>query len=153
MYVHWDATLETGQPLIDTEHRLLVFLFKKIDVAIKTQQSESVLRDAISETRRCVEFHFTSEENLMRETNYPGIAAHQAQHAQLIVELNILTTKVLSHREFPEDLLYFLNHWLVDHIAKHDQHVAQHIHTAITRPIAERAYSEFLPATLAPVTS
>jgi hemerythrin len=41
MYINWDRKYESGQPLIDAEHRLLVMLFKKLDVAIKTNLSDS----------------------------------------------------------------------------------------------------------------
>jgi hemerythrin len=37
--VHWGKELETGQPLIDAEHRLLFMLFRKLDVAIKTGET------------------------------------------------------------------------------------------------------------------
>lgn len=144
MFIRWDCSLETGQTLLDAEHRMLVFLFRKLDVAVKTGESQMVMNHVIGETKRFVEFHFASEENLMRETNYPHLLAHQAQHMDLLTELGVLASKVVGHREFPEDLLFFLNHWLADHIANHDQHVALHVQTAVSRPIAENAYGEYI---------
>ena len=144
MFIHWDASLETGQTLIDAEHRILVFLFRKLDVAVKTGQSQTTISHIINEVKRFVEFHFVSEENLMRETNYPQLLAHQSQHADLLVELGLLASKVVRHLEFPEDLLFFLNNWLLEHIASHDRHVARHICDAVVRPVAEHAYGEYL---------
>lgn len=144
MFIHWTASLETGQTLIDAEHRLLVFLFRKLDVAVKTGESHAAVTHVIGEVKRFVEFHFASEENLMRETNYPQLLAHQALHADLLTELGALATKVIAHREFPEDLLFFLNNWLVEHIANHDQHVALYIRDAVARPIAELIYDEYM---------
>lgn len=144
MYIHWDPALDTREPLIDAEHRLLVLLFRKLDVAIKTHQPEPVLRHIIRELVRCVEFHFVSEENLMRETEYPGLAAHAELHGQLLAELGAFVKRLMAHREFPEDLLYFLNRWLMQHIAIHDQQVAAHVATSATRPVAEIAYKEYL---------
>ena len=144
MFIHWDASLETGQTLIDAEHRLLVFLFRKLDVAVKTGESHAAVTHVIGEVKRFVEFHFASEENLMRETNYPHLLTHQAQHADLLTELGVLASKVIAHREFPDDLLFFLNKWLVEHIASHDQHVALYIRDAIARPIAESTYGEYM---------
>lgn len=143
MFIRWVPTLATGQPLIDTEHRVLVFLFRKLDVAIKMGEPQATVNNIIVEVKRFVDFHFHSEENLMRETHYPQLLTHQAHHADLLAELGVLSSKVIAHREFPDDLLFFLNDWLMDHIANHDQHVALHISDALARPLAEREYGEF----------
>ncbi|MEZ5739705.1 MAG: hemerythrin family protein [Burkholderiaceae bacterium] len=144
MFIHWDSSFETGQMLVDTEHRLLVFLFRKLDVAIKTGQSQKVVNQVIGELKRYVEFHFASEENVMRETGYPHLVTHQEIHHQLLAELGLFESKLAARKEFPEDLLFFLNQWLFDHIAKHDQHVARHVSDSVDRPIAEYAYAEYL---------
>lgn len=150
MYVHWDSKFETGQPLIDAEHRLLVMLFRKLDVAIKTHQPEAILSRIVLEVRRFVEFHFISEENLMRETAYPGVEAHRTLHAELLIQLTSMAAKLEMHREFPEDLLAFLNDWLIAHISGQDQEVARHVRQASARPVAEQFYAEYLPG-VAPV--
>ena len=152
MFIHWEPKYDTGQPLVDTEHRLLVFLFRKLDVAIKTNQSDRILKQIVLEVRRCVEFHFVSEENLMRETEYPGYESHRVAHVKLLNELNTFVAKLVENQEYPEDLLDFLNHWLVEHIANFDQQVARHVRGASSRPVAELAYAEYLlsPATTRP---
>ncbi len=146
MFIRWDSSLETGQALVDAEHRMLVFLFRKLDIAVKTGQPKLTIDQIINELRRYVEFHFASEENLMRETGYPHLLTHQAQHADLLAQLGSLVSKVIGRREFPEDLLFFLNQWLREHIAHHDQHVALHVQDAAARPVGELAYAEYLAA-------
>lgn len=153
MFIHWEKSLETGHLLVDAEHRLLVLLFRKLDVAIKTKESAESLRYIVHEVVRCVEFHFQSEENLMRETAYPGLDAHQAFHAELLYELNSYVAKIAEGREFPEDLLSFLSMWLTRHIAEHDQLVIRHVETSARRPVAERAYPEYLGIPQGPTTS
>ncbi|MEP7301442.1 MAG: hemerythrin family protein [Caldimonas sp.] len=147
MFVLWSASLETGQTLIDAEHRILVFLFRKLDVAVKTGQSQMAINQIISEVKRCAEFHFVSEENIMRETNYPHLLVHQGQHSDLLVKLGALATKVAARREFPEDLLFFLSSWLTEHISQYDQHAALHISDSVDRPVAEDTYGEYIVST------
>ncbi len=43
--------------------------------------------------------------------------------------------------------LAFINKWLAEHIANHDQHVALYVHDAVTRPVAEDVYDEYMVAT------
>lgn len=144
MFIHWDKSMETGQTLIDVEHRLLVFQFRRLDMAVKMSQSQTTLNTIIHEIKQFVEFHFVSEENLMRETNYPQLLTHHALHSALVGELRVLSAKVVAHQEFPEDFLFFLNEWLLKHIAGHDQHVAHHAGDAAMRPIGEQAYGEYI---------
>jgi hemerythrin-like metal-binding protein len=144
MYIHWDKAYETNQPLIDTEHRLLMLFFRKLDVALKTQESEETIRKIILETSKFVEFHFISEENVMRETDYPGIDRHRKVHRELLSKLEKKTAKLALHHEYPEDLLSFWVDWLIDHIAGEDQRLAEHVGQAARRPVAEIAYGEYL---------
>ena len=144
MYIHWDKVFETGQPLVDAEHRLLILLFKKLDVAIKTNRSDAMLASIIVEVRKFVEFHFASEENLMGETKYPGFAAHRNAHTKLSTELGVLISRLALHREYPNDFLSFVSRWLVEHISTHDQALAAYVRTAVNRPVAELDYSEYL---------
>ena len=152
MQIRWHSKYETGQPLIDLEHRLLIMLFKKLDVAIKSNQSDKILTRIVSEVRRFVDFHFVSEENLMLETDYPGFEVHQKIHTGLMTELNVMIARVVAHREYPEELLSFLNQWLINHIGTHDQRVAEHVKNSKERPVAEQVYSKYLPSS-ADVTS
>jgi len=119
-------------------------LFRKLDVAIKSHASDAVLRPIFLEVKKFVEFHFISEENIMRETGYPALEAHQKLHHELLLELNSMIAAIPSRREYPEDLLYFLGNWLINHIAEHDQLVAGHVQHSAERPVAESAYSEYL---------
>lgn len=122
---------------------MLLFLFRRLDIAIKTHVPAAALADLISEVRQFVRFHFTSEENLMKETGYARLTEHTAQHEALLAQLDSVAHKVAVGSEFPEDLLYFLNEWLSEHIAKHDQDIARHLRESAARPIGEFAYAEF----------
>ena len=74
----------------------------------------------------------------------PDIENHQKLHSNLMVELNVMISKVISHHEYPEDLLDFLNRWLIGHIGQHDQNVAKHILTVTKRPVADNIYEKYL---------
>ncbi len=80
----------------------------------------------------------------MLETGYPDFEAHQKIHTDLMIELNAMIANVVSQREFPEDLLYFLNQWLVNHIDKIDRYLSDYIKNSNMRPVAEQIYSDYL---------
>jgi hemerythrin-like metal-binding protein len=144
MYIHWEEKLELGNDLIDTQHRILVLLCRKLDIAIKTGQSEQTIRWVMMELKKFTEFHFISEENLMREIGYPKIDAHALVHTGLLIQLESMLAKISHHKEFPEDLLYFLNQWLLKHIVQDDLKIAEFAKYADERPIGEDLYGQYL---------
>ena len=144
MFNRWNASLETGQMLMDLEHRLLFLLFRRLDVAVKTGHPRAAVNHIVNEVIRFVEFHFVSEENIMRETGYPELLEHQALHAELLATLRVHASKVVGHSELPADLLAFINRWQVEHIAYHDQHMALYVRDSANRPVAEDTYGEYL---------
>jgi hemerythrin-like metal-binding protein len=144
MLIHWDKKFETGNDLIDAEHRILVMLFKKLDIAIKTGSPTETVSRIIVEVKKFAEFHFISEENLMFETNYPGLRSHVVIHSNLLSELNLMVSRISGHKEYPEGVLNFLNAWLIVHIGEEDQRVAQHVKQSIPRPVGESIYPNYL---------
>src|SRR5487761_2699548 len=100
MYVHWEKELELGNDLIDTQHRILVLLCRRLDMAIKVRQSEQSLRWIMEELKKFTEFHFISEENLMHELSYPEVTEHALIHADLLMQLDLMLAKIHHHKEF-----------------------------------------------------
>jgi len=144
MYIHWEAALELNNDLIDTQHRLLVLLCRKLDIAIKTKASEQTLRWIMLELKKFTEFHFVSEENLMHEIGYPDVDEHALIHADLLMQLDMSLAKISHHKEFPEDLLFFLNKWLVQHVVLEDLKIAKFAQSSEKRPIGEELYEQYL---------
>jgi hemerythrin len=80
----------------------------------------------------------------MHEIGYPEVDAHSKLHTALLVELQMELQKIQHHAEFPEDLLYTLNHWLLDHFESEDAKIATFMRSNAARPIGDSLYREFL---------
>jgi hemerythrin-like metal-binding protein len=143
MFIQWSDELAIGNVLIDTQHRMLMMLCRKLDIAIKTQQSEQTIQRIMLEVKKFAEFHFISEQNLMHEIGYPDVQAHSHLHLSLLVDLQVELSKIRHRTEFPEDFLYSLNQWLVNHIKGEDVRIAEFLRTCPVRPIGDRLYGEY----------
>lgn len=143
MYIRWSDELAIGNALIDTQHRMLMLLCRKLDIAIKTQQSSQAIQRVMLEVKKFAEFHFVSEQNLMHEIGYPQVHAHSQLHMNLLVELQMELSKIQHRTEFPEDLLYSLNQWLTSHIQEEDIKIADYLRNCPARPIGDTLYSEY----------
>ncbi len=144
MYIHWQKSLELNNDMIDTQHRMMVLLCRKLDISIKTKQPDQRIRWVMLELKKFTEFHFISEENLMHEIGYPDVDEHALSHAELLSQLDMMLAKISHSKEFPEDLLYFLNKWMIQHVGREDKKIAEYLNHAEQRPIGEDLYKEYL---------
>jgi hemerythrin-like metal-binding protein len=61
--------------------------------------------------------HFSSEEELMQQHNYPGYLAHKAEHDRLVKEAGALMEKHQSGAmSLSIETSTFLKKWLTNHI-------------------------------------
>ncbi|MBC3861557.1 hemerythrin family protein [Undibacterium jejuense] len=144
MYIHWEKTFVLNNDLIDTQHRILILLYRKLDIAIKANESRQTILRIMLEMKKFTEFHFVSEENLMHEIAYPDVDQHALVHTELLKRIESMLVKINRQQEFPEDLLYFLNEWISDHILHEDLKIANYVKSAVRRPIGEHLYEQYL---------
>lgn len=142
MYIHWSDDLALGNKLIDTQHRMLLMLCRKLDIAIKSQQSEQTVQRTILEVKKFIEFHFVSEENLMHEIHYPDVERHAKIHNALLIDLQIRLSKMQHKADFPDDVLYELYKWLLDHVVHEDLKIAHYVQNSPHRPLGEDLYNQ-----------
>ena len=78
-------TFITGHPVVDAEHRKIVDSINGVSQAVNAGEYErcSTLLDDFLQI--CID-HFDSEENLLSELGYPGLADHTAFHRELILK-------------------------------------------------------------------
>lgn len=88
----WRRHFESGHGLIDTQHRQL---FESVDrlqglLADPAAVSLELLCSSIEQLMADVAAHFVSEEELLGELAWPGLAAHQAEHQRLLAKVSSL---------------------------------------------------------------
>lgn len=144
MLISWKKELEIGNELIDSQHRMLVMLLRKLDMAVKNQMEHRVIMGIFLEIKRFTEFHFLSEENLMAELGYPGLSEHEKIHSELLVQVNVYIAKINRKQEFADDVLEALHTWFAHHVVGEDLKLAEYVRTSKMRPIAEEYYGLYL---------
>jgi len=79
-----------------------------------------------------IHHHFSCEEHLMSEINYPMIEDHKEHHKSLIIELAFQKNRYKNATE-PEtsDIAGFIQRWLAKHEQEHDQPLMKFIKYAI----------------------
>lgn len=129
----WNDQFITGVSEIDEQHRILVALFNEANEKLTTNVSAEFLEHITRDLLSYALYHFETEEELMQSHGYvenqsDAADAHIQQHRQFSTKIvavrdGIKIGKLISR----EDLLSFLNGWLIDHILNTDKRLAAFI--------------------------
>lgn len=121
-YYEWDPALETGDETIDSQHKSLFELANALQLSIAHNLADDdAIADAVYGLAGYVVEHFHDEEALMRQSGYPGLGPHRAQHEALTAEVLDFSARYMNGTEFaPERLAALVATWLTGHMMKYD---------------------------------
>jgi hemerythrin len=90
--------------------------------------SESYEKDALNNLIDYTKYHFSREEQLMKENEFPGFEAHKALHIAMFskVEYFVELYEKQGHNALQE-ISDFLSKWLINHINGTDKEYSQYL--------------------------
>ncbi len=122
--------LETGNQLIDSEHRQLIEAINNLLSACSTGKGRSELANTTKFLKDYTAKHFSNEELLQLQYQYPDYVNHKRYHEDFKKVVAGICSKL--EKEGPSILLVgevnsAIGGWLINHIKKEDAKVAAHI--------------------------
>ena len=129
----WTEDLSTGIEKIDEQHKELFEKINDLVAAVRQSVCKYKISDVIKFLEDYVVFHFGEEERYMRQFNYPGYAAHKAQHEKFIANFNELKKELPKLEDGKKPGSYDLSvatnqvvvDWILDHIARVDKQLGE----------------------------
>lgn len=121
--------LETGNALIDMEHRQLFKAVNDLLDACSQGQGRGHLEPTLDFLTSYVKKHFADEESLQTKSAYPGYTGHKQFHENYKRQLNQVALEI-KNQGATIAALSQLNQVvgiLVNHIRMDDKKVAQHV--------------------------
>jgi hemerythrin len=127
-YLIWKDEYCVGIDSIDQQHKKLVNLINHLQTAIDYSTGEEIERDALNELVDYTKTHFTYEEGLMRDNDYPDFVAHKEQHEEMLEKVK----EVLAEYEQDQDTamtnaVEYLQDWLITHINGTDKQYSSYL--------------------------
>ncbi len=112
----WNDLFSVGNRELDRQHRGMFDLANSFEDGLDEEQIKKNIIDLHKYTRE----HFVTEEQMMRDTKYPGFDEHQQLHKELIVKLDNISTKSFTE-ESVFSFMTFIYDWLTHHILDKDK--------------------------------
>ncbi len=126
--IRWNSTYELGVKEIDEQHMKLVDIINDFYNAFATAQAHEKIGEIIGELVNYTVFHFTAEEEIFANSNYPDTNEHRAKHKEFVDELKRYHQEVKDgNMTTTYDLMTFLRDWLLKHIMGTDRNYLPYI--------------------------
>ena len=113
MHLVWHKAYESGNALIDAQHRALFDIANRLMNARLSGKSSTGVATLIDTLIHDAVAHFADEEALLNAAGFPGVAEHAASHRQLVGRAARLVEDFHSGTLATGELFEFLAHDLV----------------------------------------
>lgn len=122
-YTTWSNDFSVGVPVLDGQHIALLNLCKRAANCLESDMEGGAgdIQEILGQLVSYTENHFRDEERLLRECNYPGFAAHVAEHVEYSIRLTGFLLDADSGCIDRAELLAYLVDWWERHILGADK--------------------------------
>jgi len=115
----WIETLSVGVPLMDLQHRTMIDMLNRLALSLDTG-TQAMIEQGMNDLIDYARFHFEAEERLMLACNYPDFAEHQAEHHQLLSDIETLRHRSGNTTTTRAEIIDILTKWAMRHIIGKD---------------------------------
>lgn len=123
----WSSSLESGNETIDSQHKELFEHMNAFCDSVNQNFNHEVTVRTLNYLVKYVRFHFGTEEELMRENEYPDFKEHLSAHRKIVDTLMGCYKRLIADgntESINEELQTLLQTWFVEHIMGHDIRLA-----------------------------
>lgn len=120
--IEWNESFITGIETIDKQHKGLVELLNSLIQDFNEVMDRRKLENSIEKLFDYTKYHFSTEEYLMRQANYPDYQAHKNEHDSFAGKVKEFLINFSDGKEdLTKDIIDFLSGWVKHHILQVDR--------------------------------
>lgn len=126
--IEWDNSLSVNVNLIDEQHKMLIQRLADLSEAFNRGLEQNKVLKTLEFMIDYTDFHFSAEEKVMEENDYPGLEEQKQQHEEFKRTLDNI---VEDYKEegtttaIAESINVFLLNWLIKHIKGTDSKLGE----------------------------
>ena len=126
-HITWDDSFNVGHSMIDSQHKRLFELVQELYelTMLPKEVRDNGASTILQECAGYINYHFTCEEKLMRDTQYEDATSHISQHKAFNAYITATMGDSSRGSEIDVEKFYdFLADWLKNHIVSEDKKLA-----------------------------
>jgi methyl-accepting chemotaxis protein/hemerythrin len=132
--LEWDESFATGIARFDNEHRTLFGMVNQLHDAMQQKRSHEAIGQILNGLAEYTVNHFAEEERSFSQTGYPEADQHTQLHKKLVDQVVALIAKFnAGEKLLTQDVISFLQDWLINHIKGVDKRYGPHLSKHGTR--------------------
>jgi hemerythrin len=123
MLVEWKDGYSVQNEVIDTQHKGLLRFTNELYGACQNGGIDEKISfiKTVQEAFNYVKEHFSTEEVMMRDVNYPKYSEHKKEHDAFIAEVLHQVKQLDNIKQIDATpFVFFLRDWVLNHIAVSD---------------------------------
>lgn len=121
--IKWDRAWTVGVKELDAAHKKLADIIQSVFAAAMTAKGVDYIEGVVDELIQYTRYHFTREENLLREQGYEHQEGQEQEHNKLLKDVIEIGNRIKAEgasMEISDELYKLLKNWLVTHILDED---------------------------------
>ncbi len=127
-FIKWGDQYSVNVNTIDSQHKKLVTLINQLHNAMSSGKARDVQAGILNQLINYTQKHFSYEEKILKESNFPGYLAHKFEHDNLTKKVIAFQKELLDgNTSISIELMQFLKKWLVNHILETDKKYSEHL--------------------------
>lgn len=129
MYAEFTNDLIIGNEMIDSQHKELIGKINDLLISCENGHGKEETIQLLKYLADYTDYHFSAEEALQREIEYPGYAEHIKKHAEFKKTVADLQTSLEQEEvsdPFKEKVEEEVLNWFLYHINGFDRSVAEY---------------------------
>ena len=128
-YLVWKQNYSVADDSLDLEHKIVIGLINELKAAADARDDDAELKAIASRLLRYTDKHFSHEEQMMRECDYPKLYEHQREHENLRRQTLDFYENLTA--DSAHDMLKFLGDWWCDHMEESDKAYVRYLQMAM----------------------
>jgi hemerythrin len=124
----WKPEYSVNEAILDRHHQQLFAVLNSVYENVMNSPELDCVVPKIDELSNYTKYHFSTEEQYMKDRGLPEIDDHIAMHREFTHAIDTLRASYHNNDlEIAKDLIVMLGEWLLQHVLKEDIKYSQKI--------------------------
>lgn len=121
-FIEWKESYSVGLDSIDNDHKKLLGMINQLQTASHYTTDDKMIECILDDLIDYTKYHFSREEKIMHDCEYPELEAHKKLHRDMINQVSAFIDEYRVHNTRTiDDVTQYLKSWLINHINGSDK--------------------------------